>query len=304
MPGISPNSDTSSSYLTVKRQSRTLYANYIVQKQKLEQGCAIRVEITSGVDGTAASDNTNVKEGATLTPVAERLAILAANQCSTSVPQLTYAIPDFTYTTNTHSFPLAPAEEPATWTCIASGLPNPVMNGTYTTTGSHFYLGNWGDGVNGDGSASGTIRSFRRIKATDASGGWLSRTASNNYRGSDGAYTGSTTSIFNGASILGEYMTITTPYYFILDSYTLVSGHRVPAPSSVSSWRIGGSKDGGLTYSTIDVQTNVTITGNTVTIQLPPSKIAYNSYRIVVTKLTPGNTTGANIDSWNLFTYI
>lgn len=282
-----------SSELTLRKESRMIYANHIIQTQKVEQKCATRITI-GGDEGTLASDITMLHEGAVFTTPAEQTAILAANNCSTG-NQLVYAIPDFNNTENTL---LTGSAEPGTWQAVASGLPNSLMNGTYTTTGSHFYYGN--------ASLYGTDRSFKRIKATDASGGWLSRTASNNYNNGGspyyGSYAGNTRSIINGQVVLGEYLTITAPYYFILNSYTIVSGHMGSTPSA---WTIAGSKDGGVTYYTIDVQTNITIVGNTITVELPSNTRAYNNYKLIVTR---GNLTGtgggANIDSWNLFTYM
>jgi hypothetical protein len=155
------------------------------------------------------------------------------------------------------------------------------------------------DGINGSTNASGTLRSFRRIQPTDASGGWLSRTGSNNYA-ANGNYQGSTTRTISGSTVAGEYMTITAPYSFVLNSYNLVTGHR---GINVRSWVIGGSTDGGATWTTVDTQTDVTITGHTVTIQLPLNTSRYNSYIIVVTKnISSGGANGANIDSFNLFT--
>lgn len=127
------------------------------------------------------------------------------------------------------------------------------------------------------------------------------RTGSNNYAG---AYQGATTTTISGSSVKGEYITITAPYFFILSSYTLVSGH-IPGVTGnyISSWVIAGSTDNGATYTVLDVQTNVTFTNKTVTIKLSSNTASCSTYIIVVRANKLTNTDGANIDSWNLFTY-
>jgi hypothetical protein len=290
--------NTSASDITLRKQTRAIYADYIVQKQKVAQGCATRVQITGGsaATGTMASDFTLLKEGEVLTTPAEQAAILAENACPLKyVYKLFYAIPDFTYTTNT----ITVLGEPGTWQCVASDLSNNIMNGTYLTTGSHFFVGDMNSGTNGAINSSGTLRCFRRIQPTDASGGWLTRTASNNYA-ANGNYQGNTNTTISGSTVAGEYMTITAPYSFVLNSYNLVTGHR---GIDVRSWVIGGSTDGGATWTTVDTQTDVTITNHTVTIQLLSNTTSYSSYIIVVTKnISSGGANGANIDSFNLFT--
>jgi hypothetical protein len=288
MPLVQP---TSSSEITLRNQTRAIYADYIAQKQKVAQGCPTRVQLTGG-----ASDFTLIQEGAVVTTTERQAAIVEENTCNFKYTlKLFNAIPDFTYTTNT----VTVNAEPGTWQCIATDLSQNIMNGTYLTTGTHFFTGDIGDGVNGDGNASGTIRAFRRIKATDASGGWLSRTASNNYA-SAGNYLGVTIKRISGYTYHGEYMTITAPYSFVLDSYNLVTGHRGVNPAS---WVLGGSTDEGATWTTIDAQTDIIIIGNTVTIQLPLNTTEYNSYILMVTKnASSGGNNGANIDSLNLFT--
>jgi hypothetical protein len=210
-----------------------------------------------------------------------------------------FAIPDFTYTSNS----IIQYGEPATWQCVASGLVNSIQNGIYTTTGSHFYKGDYNDGVNPvDGNASGSLRAFRRIKPLDVSGGWLSRVASAPNYNNTGTFSGGTSTTISGSAVNGEYITINAPYSFILNSYTLVTGNRT---GPIGSWVIGGSTDGGTTWTTVDTQTSMTIVGNTITINLPSNTSSYSSYIIVVTALpSGGNARGANIDSWNLFTLL
>ena len=216
----------------------------------------------------------------------------SASTASSTITPLAYAIPDFNYTINDLSGNTDDNIGPLTYTAIASGLPNPNMNGTYITTGRHFF--------NGDGllTTYATIRCFERILPTDASGGWLSRTASNNYA-ADGSYIGATTTIVDGVlSIKGEYITITAPYSFVLKSYTLVTGHRgVP----IGSWLIAGSNDGGSTWTAIDLQEAITITNYKIKISLSSNTISYNSYILIVTSNSAsGSQNGANIDTWNL----
>ena len=295
-----------SSELTTRRQSRTVYANNIIQKQKVAQGCATRITI-GGDEGTLASDITLLHEGAVFTTVEEQTAILAANNCTPTVKQLVYAIPDFTNTVNS----IIVLAEPGTWKAVASGLSNPLMNGTYTTTASTFFNGQMGSIINMPTGDSGNIKSFMRIQPTDITlAGWASR-----YRYTT-QYNGSVSTNVNGQIIKGEYITITAPYYFILNSYSLVSGHNIykQANNYISSWVIVGSKDGGSTYHTIDVQTNVTMIDNIdaspnhgghITIDLPLNTRAYNNYRIIVTANKIGSDNDSvTIDSWDLFTYM
>ena len=294
MPVI-PN--TSSSDLTLRLQSRTIYHNYIAQKQRVDQGCTLHLNITGGSAGTTSSDITILREGQVFTTSDEQAAVLAANTCPSAIPKVEdYAIPDFTYTAND----ILVIGEPGTWRAIASGLSRSIMNGTYTSIGSHYYTGDMSD-TPGNGNASGNIRAFKRIKATDATYGWISRTGSNNYTGT---YIGSTSTTISGTAVKGEYITITSPYSFILSSYSLVSGHRVAQTGNyITSWVIAGSSDNGTTYTRVDVQTNVTMTNGTVSIQLPLNTVSYNTYIIVVTANKLTGADGANIDSWNLFTY-
>lgn len=324
-----------SSELTTRRQSRTTYANNIIQAQKVAQGCATRISI-GGDEGTLASDITLLHEGAVFTTVEEQTAILAANNCTPTVKQLVYAIPDFKYTVNS----IIVLNEPGTWVAVASGLSNPLMNGTYTTTAKNFYYGNMGSNLSVNQLESGSIKSFMRIQPTDFSSfGWLSRSGidndnQRNYR-PNGTYTGllnnndSAKTTINGTVVLGEYVTITTPYYFVLNSYSLVSGHnnRAPPFPYITSWIIVGSKkgyvpydfnnfkDGDNDYHIIDTQTNVTMIDNNpddpyskgghITIDLPLNTKAYNNYRIIVTANSVSSAyRAASIDSWDLFTYM
>jgi len=212
---------------------------------------------------------------------------------ATPIPAYMIAIPDFTYTTNA----ITVGGEPATWQAVATGQPIALMNGTYSTTGSHFWVGDYSD-VPGYFNSSGTIKSFKR-NLPFGNSGWLSRTASNNYA-ADGHYQGSTQTTISGTAVPGEYMTITAPYSFSMTSYTIVSGNKgIP----IAAWTIGGSTDGGTTYTTVDTQTNISMPGRTATIQLPSNTTAYSTYIIVVTaNSSSGGANGANIDSWNLYT--
>jgi hypothetical protein len=52
---------------------------------------------------------------------------------------------------------------------------------------------------------------------------WLSNSNSNKYGGSDGVYNGSTSSVANGTSLLGEWVQIVLPYGLSLISHQLSS---------------------------------------------------------------------------------
>ncbi|NBO61026.1 MAG: hypothetical protein EBU82_08655 [Flavobacteriia bacterium] len=71
-----------SSFLTTKRRSRTIYANFIVQQQKFQQGCGGGPQIESGSASSNEFSNYIIyKEGETLTTPTEQASILANGQC-------------------------------------------------------------------------------------------------------------------------------------------------------------------------------------------------------------------------------
>ena len=216
---------------------------------------------------------------------------------SNSIPSLPVlvlenAIPNFTYTTNTY----VGGTEPGTWQADASGQLKPFMNGTYLTTGSHFY--------GGDHVANGSHQSFKRNSAYGGEG-WVSRTGSNTYDGLTGVYTGTTSTTISSVSVLGEYITIIAPYSFVLKLYRLVSGNHNVDDVPANSWVIGGSNNGGTSWTLVDTRTNIAMPGRTAAIDLESNTASYSSYILVVTANAPkvgATNAAANIDAWNLET--
>ena len=204
-----------------------------------------------------------------------------------------FAIPDLSQSTNT----LTVSGEPGTWSCVTA-------SGTFLTTGSHFYYG--------DSTQFGSIACFSRIDLSsdpytyfgthDILGGarWQSRTGSNKYA-TDGSYAGSTSTTVSGkGTVLGEYVTITSPTGVILKAYSLSCGQFF-GTSGAKGWVIAGSNDGGSTYTLVDEQTNVT------TIEVSPyysvfttnNTISYTTYIIIITSMT--RDSAANIINWNIY---
>lgn len=71
-----------SSELTKRINNRVLYANYIIQKQKFDGGCAIRVQLGSGSgNDNSSSSLINLREGALFTTPTEQTNILTLNTC-------------------------------------------------------------------------------------------------------------------------------------------------------------------------------------------------------------------------------
>ena len=206
-----------------------------------------------------------------------------------------FAIPNFNNTTNT----LLVNGEPGTWQCVATGQDFPYMNGTYTTTGSHFFTG----GV----TPYGTYNCFGRNGIPLLSGDninyygpcWESRSASNNYA-ANGVYQGSTTTTVSGSPVLGEYVSITSPYGFVLKAYSLISSNYNGVSTPASGWVIAGSNDGGTTYTTVDVVTNHPLPLAGYEIFNVSNITSYNTYIIIITNITNG-VGAANIGTWNLY---
>ena len=289
-----------SSDLTQRRQARTVYADYITQKQMVASGKATRVQLVGGSAGyfnTTESDLVHVVEGAVATTNDEQIAILD------NIPKaLIYAIPNFTTITPTFTSVTNPlpsgnntvftgSEDPLwTTTCVVTTEPISAMNGAYTMTASSYYGGTY--------TTYSPYLCFKRNSA----GFWTTRTARNSYGddgiyGTGGAINGTT---INGAVVRGEWLTITAPYSFVLSSYTLVSGIHNTLPAT--SWVVAGSLDGGATYTALDVQSGITTSTNTF--QVLSNKTAYNTYRIVITNIKASYIAGADIEQWDLFTYV
>jgi hypothetical protein len=206
-----------------------------------------------------------------------------------------FAIPNCNNTTNT----LLVNGEPGTWQCVATGQPFNYMNGTYTITGSHFFTGGVipyapyncfgrnglpllsGDGINYYGPC------------------WESRSASNNYNGA-GVYQGTTSTVVSGSPVLGEYVSITSPYGIILQSYSLSSSNYNGVSTPASGWVIAGSNDGGITYTTVHVVTNNPLPVAGYGIFNVSNTISYTTYIIIITNITNG-IGAANIGTWNIY---
>lgn len=74
-----------SSDLTKKINGRILYADYMIQKQKFENGCAIRINLGSGSGNTNSSSSlTNIYEGQVFTTPSEQATFLSLNTCPQS----------------------------------------------------------------------------------------------------------------------------------------------------------------------------------------------------------------------------
>lgn len=282
---ILPN--TNSSDLTFSRQARTNYANYIIRKQSVDHGCAINMKTNS----ILSSDISILKQGALLITNQEQSAILEANKCISTTLEEIYAIPNFTNTMNTYTVgSIEAGTEPATYQCVVTNVSEPFVNGTYTTTGSSFYYGDY--------TQYAPYLCFKR----DSIGYWTTRTGRNNYsdEGNYGTINPINSTVISGSVVNGEWLTITAPYSFVLSSYSLVTGIHNTLP--INSWVIAGSLDGGRTYTTVDVQTGITTGTNTF--KLPSNTTAYSTYKIVITKINTSYIAGAEIDSWNLFRYV
>ncbi len=71
-----------SSELTKRINNRVLYADYIIQKQKFDGGCVIRVQLGSGSgNDNSSSSLINLREGALFTTPTEQTNILTLNTC-------------------------------------------------------------------------------------------------------------------------------------------------------------------------------------------------------------------------------
>jgi hypothetical protein len=74
-----------SSDLTKKINDRILYADYMIQKQKFENGCAIRINLGSGSGNTNSSSSLiNIAEGQVFTTPSEEATFLSLNTCPQS----------------------------------------------------------------------------------------------------------------------------------------------------------------------------------------------------------------------------
>jgi hypothetical protein len=209
-----------------------------------------------------------------------------------SPPQGTeFAIPDFNTTTNS----IIVSGEPGTYQAIASNQSNSYMNGTYITTASHYYFGNIAE--------YGSHHCFERNGLPQLSSDnvsyygpcWSSRSASNNYN--NGTYTGSTTTVVSGNNVMGEYVTITAPYSFILKSYSLISSNYNAVTMPFYGWVIGGSNDAGQTYTLVHEVTNTPLPLYGYQLFNTNNTTEYSTYIIIITN----GYGSANIGTWNIY---
>ena len=209
-----------------------------------------------------------------------------------------FAIPNFNNTTNT----LIVDGEPGTWSCVATNEQYDYMNGTYTTTGSHFFTG----GIIPYGSYNCFGRNGVPLLSNDNihyyGPCWESRSASNNY-GDNGNYQGNTTTVVEGSNIKGEYVSITSPYGIIMKSYSLISSNYNGVSTPASGWVIAGSNDNGITYTTVDIITNHPLPLAGYNLFNISNTISYTTYIIIITNITSG-TGAANIGTWNIYSPI
>jgi hypothetical protein len=76
-----------SSDLTKRIQNRILYADYIIQKQKFENRCSTRIQLTSGSGADdAASSFLPILQGSSFTTPTEQSTILGLNACPVPPP--------------------------------------------------------------------------------------------------------------------------------------------------------------------------------------------------------------------------
>lgn len=208
-----------------------------------------------------------------------------------------FAIPNTNTTTNT----LVVNGEPGTWQCVATGQSQSNMNGTYSITGSHFFSGSI--------TVYNAYNCFGQNGLPFISGGptqyggpcWQSRSASNNYASNaTGTYQGSTSKVIGGNTVMGEYVSITAPYSFVLTAYCLISANYNGATNPASGWVIGGSNNGGTTYALVDSITNTPLPLGGFQVFTLANTVSYSSYIIVITNVPGGGS--ANIGTWNLYT--
>jgi hypothetical protein len=206
---------------------------------------------------------------------------------NTPPPGTELAIPNFTGTTNI-------SEVTGTYEVIFSNQSNTYMNGNYITTSSSSFF----DGINDYGSHNCFERNGIPILSDDGthySGPhWLSQ--NNNYE--SGIYTGTTATNVGGNNFLGEYVKISAPYSFILKSYSLISSNYDGNTEPIFGWVIGGSNNGGLTYTLLDQVEDTFLLPNSYQLFEPINTTAYSTYIIIITN---SSSAKANIGTWNIY---
>lgn len=173
--------------------------------------------------------------------------------------------------------------EPGSYVVSANSVAG-YANGTYTAVGSSFASGN--------NTVAGAWRAFIDLSA-GAVDGWITRSR---YDGA-GGYTGSINTTVAGSNVSGEYIQITTPTSFILSSYRVLT--ETPVIGCPKKWILAGSSNSGTTFDLLDTQTGLVVTDQLHAVSLPGNNVAYNTYRLIITKGTgaPNN----EILSWQLY---
>jgi hypothetical protein len=164
------------------------------------------------------------------------------------------------------------------------------QNGSYTASSSSFFDGNW--------VAYKAYNNGQGYLPT-----WLSNANSNPYNGSDGVYKGSTTTVANGSSLLGEWVQIVLPYGLSLVKYKLSSKN---AYYLGVSWYILGSND-GTSWAILDTRTNpfdywTAMPSDTIVTFNAVSNIKYTTFRMIVS--SSGASTVAGVSGLNYFGYL
>jgi len=229
------NKDASS--ITLQNQNRTLYANYVIQKNRVDNGCQMRVTLENGGVGES-SILTKIKQGEIVTTVSERNNDLALNAC----PVVSAAPPDpylsdkiyLALTTNASVYKSASsgswvsitsAEYAAVQTSVAntslSGLnANTFNNGTFlgAYTLQNYFTTNRVDPIAPAIPANNYVYAFAIILKTDSL-----TTAITNLR----VYTNNNTSVYSNFSQIGNSPLPSTVVagknYFVLKGVSNVS---------------------------------------------------------------------------------
>lgn len=228
-----------------------------------------------------------------MSPLISTVNIIMAN---TPPKGTEFAIPNFNIATIVQM--TGSGVEPASQQVVMTGLPKSYMNGTYTSTASHCF--------SGDSVAYGAYHCFKRngLPLLGADNiyyygpCWESRSASNRYN-EDGTYGGTTTTVVDGNDVLGEYVSITAPYAFALNAYSLVSSNYNGVSSPCSGWVIAGSND-GQTYTMVDTVTDTPLPVDGYQLFNINNTSEYSTYIIIITSITYGFG-AANIGTWNLY---
>uniref|UniRef100_A0A6C0D3S7 Fibronectin type-III domain-containing protein n=1 Tax=viral metagenome TaxID=1070528 RepID=A0A6C0D3S7_9ZZZZ len=190
---------------------------------------------------------------------------------------------------------------------IVTGQSNSAMNGTYWSNESTAYVGR-GDrygshlAFNGVTTYSGVATSLVPIKYYY----FQSRT---NYN-SSGTSANFTASI-SGINYTGEWFTITAPYSFVLNSYSLLAGDGIP-----TRWVLAGSNDdtngqsvtlisnayfrSTATWTYIDSRTGQNPTSIT-NYSTSSNTTSYSSYMLLVTNVSTSNTLTASVTNLTLY---